>query len=219
MQATLRDRCQVGSRGFDVAITTKGEETVDLVNTFVPQLIFLDVELNDKKGFDLLKQIPDISFEVIFTTAYSEHAVQSFELNAVDYLLKPFSLSRFLKACSKAQVQQELYQRNNNNFSETVFIKQGYGREQVALNDILYAESNGNYVQFVLTDKKITSRLTMAETELLLPADRFIRIHRSYIVSRKHISKLERNTLWIQQTALPVGDSYANGLAKITGSM
>src|SRR5207247_2453242 len=96
-----------------------------------------------------------------------------------------------------------------------VFIKSGYGQVRVELNDILYAESSGNYMQFVLADKKITSRLTMSEAEALLPAASFMRIHRSYIVSKKHITKIEKNNVWIQQTELPVGASYANEVAKI----
>jgi len=79
----------------------------------------------------------------------------------------------------------------------------------------LYAESNGNYMQFVLADKKILSRLTMSEAEALLPASLFIRIHRSYIVSKKHINKIEKNNVWINNTELPVGASYVNEIMKI----
>ena len=154
---------------------------------------------------------------VIFTTAYSEHAVQSFELDAIDYLLKPFSLSRFLKACNKANEQFELKKKSSDQTpaDNSIFIKSGYEQIRVALSDILYAESNGNYMQFVLADKKILSRLTMSEAEALLPASLFIRIHRSYIVSKKHINKIEKNNVWINNTELPVGASYVNEIMKI----
>jgi DNA-binding LytR/AlgR family response regulator len=155
---------------------------------------------------------------VIFTTAHSEHAVQSFELDAIDYLLKPFSLSRFLKACNKANDLYEM-KKNNNDLSSSpasVFIKSGYEQIRVELNEILYAESNGNYMQFVLADKKIISRLIMSEAEDLLPVASFIRIHRSYIVSKKHITKIEKNSVWIQQTELSVGANYINELQKLT---
>lgn len=182
-------------------------------------LIFLDIKMPDISGIDFLKSIPNPPM-VIFTTAYSEHAVQSFELDAIDYLLKPFSLSRFLKACNKANEQYELKnKRNNISFPTSVFIKSGYEQLRVELDEILYAESNGNYMQFVLKDKKITSRLTMSETEALLPANFFIRIHRSYIVAKKYISKIEKNSIWINKTELAVGAAYINEVANITKAM
>ena len=154
---------------------------------------------------------------VIFTTAYSEHAVQSFELDAVDYLLKPFSQARFLKACTKAY---ELYTLKTKEVSAKeathIFIKSGVEQIRVELDDILYAESNGNYMQFVLHDKKITSRLTMGEAEELLPGNKFIRIHRSYIISKNHITKFDKNSVWVKQYELPVGTNYSSNVEKLT---
>jgi DNA-binding LytR/AlgR family response regulator len=152
---------------------------------------------------------------VIFTTAYSEHAVQSFELDAIDYLLKPFSLPRFLKACNKAHEQCEL--RKNKNASaglSPIFIKSGYEQVRVEPDDILYAESVGNYVQFVLADRTVASRLTMTEAEDILPVNAFIRIHRSFIVATKHITKTDKKTVWIGKTELPIGTAYADELEK-----
>ena len=197
------------------AFFTNAFEAADFLHKQKIDLIFLDIKMPDISGIDFLRSIPNPPM-VIFTTAYSEHAVQSFELDAIDYLLKPFSLTRFLKACNKAQEQFELRQHNNNSTSPgAIFIKSGYEQLRVELNDILYAESNGNYMQFVLADKKILSRLTMSEAEALLPTASFIRIHRSYVVSKKHITKMEKNSVWIQQTELPVGANYANEVAKI----
>jgi two-component system LytT family response regulator len=197
------------------AFFTNAFEASDFLHKEKIDLIFLDIKMPDISGIDFLQSIPNPPM-VIFTTAYSEHAVQSFELNAIDYLLKPFSLTRFLKACNKAQEQFELRQYNNNATSPVaVFIKSGYEQLRVQLNDILYAESNGNYMQFVLADKKILSRLTMTEAEALLPIASFMRIHRSYIVSKKHITKIDKNSVWIQKTELPVGANYANEVAKI----
>jgi len=190
-------------------------EAIAFLRTEKIDLIFLDIKMPDISGIDFLQSIPNPPM-VIFTTAYNEHAVQSFELDAIDYLLKPFSLSRFLKACHKAHEQYEL--RNTSNISSqpaSVFIKSGYGQVRVELDDILYMESSGNYVQFVLADKKIVSRLTMSEAEALLPAASFIRIHRSYIVAKKHIHKIERNSVWISQTELPVGASYLNEIQRL----
>ncbi|CAN5607640.1 LytTR family DNA-binding domain-containing protein [soil metagenome] len=197
------------------ATFTNAFEAADFLRKEKIDLIFLDIKMPDISGIDFLKSIPNPPM-VIFTTAYSEHAVQSFELDAIDYLLKPFSLPRFLKACNKANEQSELKKNNNGPvLPADVFIKSGYGQVRVALDDILYAESNGNYMQFILTDKKIVSRLTMSETEALLPAAFFIRIHRSYIVAKKQVTKIEKNNIWIQQTQLPVGANYINEVQDI----
>ncbi len=174
-------------------------------------VIFLDIKMPDISGIDFLNALQNPPL-VIFTTAYSEHAVEGFELNAVDYLLKPFSAARFLKACNKAY---ELYQLKAGNSDSSAFIKSGYGQVQVVFSEILYIESSGNYVQFVLESKKILLRLTMNEAEALLPAKDFIRIHRSYVVARKKITKVEKNTLWIKQAALPIGGQYTDQIEKL----
>ena len=170
----------------------------------------------DISGLDFLNSLSNPPM-VIFTTAYSEHAVQSFELDAIDYLLKPFSLARFLRACNKANEQFLLRNKAISplDVSESIFIKSGYEQIKVDPESILYAESGGNYMQFVLENRKIASRLTMSETEALLPASDFIRVHRSYIVSKKHIQKIDRKSIWIKQTELPIGAAYLTAIEKI----
>jgi two-component system LytT family response regulator len=193
------------TNAFD-AIDYLGREKVDL--------LFLDIKMPDISGIDFLRSIPNPPM-VIFTTGYSEHAVQSFELDAIDYLLKPFSLSRFLKACNKALEQFQFRNKNAEASLSSVFVKSGYEQLRVELNDILYAESNGNYIDFVLKDKKITSRLTMSEAEALLPSSLFVRIHRSYIVARKQVTRVDKNYVWVNETALPVGANYIHEISKI----
>jgi DNA-binding LytR/AlgR family response regulator len=196
---------------------TNAFEAAGFLHKEKTDLIFLDIKMPDISGIDFIKSIPNPPL-VIFTTAYSEHAVQGFELDAIDYLLKPFSLSRFLKACNKANDLHEMKKsiKDQSSLPDSVFIKSGYEQVRVDLNEVLYAESNGNYVQFVLADKKILSRLTMSEAEAILPVASFIRIHRSYIVSKKHITKIEKNSVWIQQAELPVGSNFVNELQKLT---
>lgn len=191
------------------ACFTNAFDAIDFLRKEKTDLLFLDIKMPDISGIDFIKSIPNPPM-VIFTTAYSEHAVQSFELDAIDYLLKPFSLSRFLKACNKALEQYQLRNNRTDTSSSSVFIKSGYEQIRVELNDILYAEGNGNYIDFVLADRKITSRLTMNEAETLLPASLFVRIHRSYIAAKKHITKIEKSTVWVNKTALPVGANYLN---------
>ncbi|QEC66778.1 response regulator transcription factor [Panacibacter ginsenosidivorans] len=196
------------------ACYTNAFEAIDLLRNEKIDLLFLDIKMPDISGIDFLQSIP-VKPMVIFTTAYSEHALQSFELDAIDYLLKPFSLSRFLKACNKANEQYSLRNANATSNNETIFIKSGAEQVRVSINDILYVESNGNYVQFVLPGKKITSRLTMNEATMLLPGSLFIRIHRSYIAAKKHITKIEKNNVLVNKEELPIGANYVNDVMSI----
>lgn len=191
-------------------------EALGFLQTNQVDLIFLDVKMPDISGIDFLKSIPNPPL-VIFTTAYSEHAVESFELDAIDYLLKPFSLARFLKACNKAYEHFRLRRNKDDSHSGLlyVFIKSGYEQVRIELTDIRYVEGNGNYVVFALENKKIASRLTMSEAEALLPIADFIRVHRSYIVSKKHIQKADKKSVWIQQTEIPLGAAYISTIEKI----
>jgi len=180
-------------------------------------LIFLDIKMPDISGIDFLQSLQRPPM-VIFTTAYSEHAVQSFELDAIDYLLKPFSQARFLKACTKAYEQFVLKNNTPANTAGYIFIKTGTEQLRVMLEEILYVESNGNYMQFILADKKITTRLTMYEAETMLPATSFVRIHRGYIIAKKHITKIDRGSVWVNNIELPIGAAYANEVAQILNS-
>lgn len=176
-------------------------------------LIFLDIKMPDLSGIDFLNGIDNPPM-IIFTTAYSEHAVKSFELDAIDYLLKPFSPSRFLKACNKAQ---ELYTlRNKQEQGEemtSIFIKDGYEQIRVQLDDILFIEAAGNYTKIYMeADISLSTRVTIGDMQLLLPAKRFIRTHRAYIVSRNKISKFDRTQINISQHVIPIGAKYARCL-------
>jgi DNA-binding LytR/AlgR family response regulator len=197
-----------------VATFTNAFDAVCYLRQQKTDLIFLDIQMPDISGIDLLKAIPNPPM-TIFTTAYSEHAVQSFELDAIDYLLKPFSQARFLKACNKAWEQYLLRNQQGNAVPGHVFVKSGNEQLRIEIDTILHIESFGNYVQFVTSSRKIMSRLTMSEVEGLLPPVDFIRIHRSYIISVKKIDKIERDTVWIGETAIPVGKNYQQELEKI----
>ena len=171
-------------------------------------LLFLDIKMPDISGMEfatLLRNKPMI----VFTTAYSEHAVKSFELDAVDYLLKPFSLARFTKACAKANELWHL--RNNDLTQDYLFIKTGYEQVKIFLEDILFLAANGNYITFQLEGEKHLSRMTFGEAEALLNKN-FIRVHRSFIVNKEKINKIERHQLTLGQSLVPIGSSYADSL-------
>lgn len=172
-------------------------------------LIFLDIKMPDISGMELATLLPKETM-VIFTTAYSEHAVKSFELDAIDYLLKPFNLSRFLKSCQKAQ---ELYELKNGSKTSqsSVFIKTGFEQIKINFEDLIFCEANGNYVNFHLEEKKVLSRMTLAETEKLLPSY-FVKTHRSFLVNLHKIDKVEKHQVIVLGKSVPVSTSYYDDL-------
>jgi two-component system LytT family response regulator len=192
------------------AVFTDAFEALDFLQRNSVDLIFLDIKMPDISGIEFYHSLSHKPL-VIFTTAYTEHAVTGFDLDAVDYLLKPFSLSRFLKACTKAN---ELYQlRTTHQLADHIFIKTGYEQVKIMLDDIHYLEAEGNYISFVTKNGKLLTRMTFLEVENMLPHNEFIRIHRSFIAAKKHIDKIDRYQVFIRGIAIPVGDSYAQNLS------
>lgn len=188
------------------AVFTDAFKAMDYLQQEGADLVFLDIKMPDISGIEFLQSLSRKPL-VIFTTAYTEHAVTSFELDAIDYLLKPFSLARFSKACNKAYELHQL--RNGAKEKDYLFLKTGYEQIKVSFNEILYLEAAGNYVSFVLSGQKILSRMTIQEAESLLPLTHFARIHRSFIVALPKITKLERHQLHINEATIPIGSSYA----------
>ncbi|MCC6289826.1 MAG: response regulator transcription factor [Chitinophagaceae bacterium] len=199
------------------ACFTNAFEALNYLQQERADLIFLDIKMPDITGIEWLKSVPQPPM-VIFTTAYSEHAVESFELDAIDYLLKPFSLARFLKAANKANELARLKNRADAEDvkNESIFIKSGYGQVRILLNELLYVQSAGNYLHFICTGQKLLARLTMNEAESLLPAFKFTRVHRSYIVANKRVTRIDKNSVWIDNTSIPVGAGYSALLENIT---
>ena len=192
------------------ATFTNAFEALDYLQKENIDLIFLDIKMPDISGIDFFNSLHRKPL-LIFTTAYSEHAIISFEMDAVDYLLKPFSLARFIKATNKAR---ELYNfRNTSEPAEHLFVKTGYELVKVKYEDILYLEASGNYVTFVLKDKQLLSRSTIAEIANSMPSQKFVRVHRSYIIAIDKIDKMERLQVTIGKAAIPIGEAYSKNLS------
>ncbi|MDR7130190.1 DNA-binding LytR/AlgR family response regulator [Algoriphagus sp. 4150] len=186
-----------------VAVFTDGVEGLEYLKTNSVELVFLDINMPDISGVELAALLPKETL-VVFTTAYSDFAVQGFELDALDYLLKPFNLMRFLKACQKAQEWLELQPSREPLF---IYVKTTEGQLKLRFNELMCCEATGNYVTFHLRDEKIISRLTLAEIEKSLPSF-FIRTHRSYIVNMRMVEKAERHQLLIDIHSFPVSSTY-----------
>lgn len=192
------------------ATFTDAFEAMEYLGRHPVDLLFLDIKMPDISGIDFFNSL-NRKYLVIFTTAYSEHAVTGFELDAADYLLKPFSLTRFLKACNKVQ---EILQLRRGNGPGSIFVKTGYDQVRICYEEIDYLEATGNYVTFVLGDQQVISRMTLTECEALLPETIFIRIHRSFIVARDRIQRIERHQVTVNGHVLPVGSSYSLALMR-----
>ncbi|GAB4028229.1 LytR/AlgR family response regulator transcription factor [Spirosoma gilvum] len=190
---------------------TDAFEAIAWLQTNKVDLLFLDIKMPDISGIDVIKSLSRVPM-VVFTTAYSSYAVEGFDLDAIDYLLKPFPLTRFMKACSKA-----LEHKTSRSTTEPafLFIKTGYDEEKVMLDDILYIEADGNYLTYVLKTRKLLSRQTLTELQQLLSTDQFVRIHRSYLIAVNKIDKISRQELTIAGKQIPIGASYEEAAAGI----
>jgi two-component system, LytTR family, response regulator len=193
------------------ATFTDAFEAIPYLQNNKVDLIFLDIKMPDISGIEFAS-ILQKSPMIVFTTAFSEYAVNGFELDAVDYLMKPFSLARFTKACNKALEIKTLRNEEMKNF---IFLKTGYDEEKVFLDDIQYIEAEGNYMAYILPNKKLLCRQNISESISQLPANQFIRIHRSYIVALDKIQKITRQSVWVAGNEISVGASYEEKLGEI----
>ncbi|MFI5160608.1 MAG: LytR/AlgR family response regulator transcription factor [Sphingobacteriales bacterium] len=184
-------------------------KAIEFLNREKIDLIFLDINMPDINGMQLIQTLATKPM-VIFTTAYSNYAVESYNLNAVDYLLKPITFERFLAAVNKASGQ--LSSQNKPSVKEdetgTVFIKSGPHTYQVKVSDILYLEKDGNYITVHLKDKQILIRENMGDIFDMIPAAEFVRVHKSFVVAVKHISMIEVHQLSINGVKIPIGSTY-----------
>lgn len=190
------------------------EEPVDV--------IFLDINMPDISGVEFARMLPD-KYLIIFTTAYSEYALESYDVEALDYLLKPISFGRLMKSLTKAQERLALQQPNTKAVShdqqkrDYLFIRSGTQDQKVSFDNILYIESDGNYLSYVTKGKKIISRINMTNAMAQLPEDMFIRVHKSYIISFKHLSFVDAHQVGIGEKRIPVGSSYREAFQQFLG--
>lgn len=162
-------------------------------------LIFLDIKMDELTGIEFLESTT-IESKVIFTTAYEEYALKSYELNVLDYLLKPYTYPRFLKAVNKFTKENEV--------TDYMFIKSGYQLEKVYFNDILFIEGMGDYRGIHTNNKKILTLQTFSNLQQLLPSNIFKRVHKSYMVSINQIDRIERTIIVIGKERIPISSTY-----------
>jgi two-component system LytT family response regulator len=179
-------------------------------------LLFLDINMPDLSGIQYLNTLHDKPL-VIFTTAYSKYALESYDYDAVDYLLKPIEFDRFLKAVNKAWQRFPKKEKSIISFngdSDYAFIKSGTDYYKLKTSEILYIRGTGNYLTFVTPNKEILSLLTMKKALDILP-EKFIRVHRSYIINFDHVDLIDNDEVRIKDSRIPIGDVYRDGLFKV----
>lgn len=182
-------------------------------------LLFLDINMPKLSGIEFLKTLKNPPL-VILATAYSEYALDGFELDAIDYLKKPFSFERFCKAYFRVEElltlkQSALKPDVTDKQFDFLFIKSDKKSIKVKISDICYIEGLGDYIKLYLTDKKLVTNLSMKKIESLLPAELFYRIHKSFIISLDKIELIEGNMVKIGNTKLPIGNLYRQDFMSI----
>jgi len=177
-------------------------------------LIFLDIEMPKISGLQFLQKM-DMESMVILTTAFPQYALEGYELDIIDYLLKPFAFNRFLKAVHKARDFYLLKTSTNSQLASYIFIKSERRIEKLELSEILYAESIGNYVSIFTGNKRIMAYITMKSLESQLPNDVFIKVHQSYLVNASKIEVIEGNEIKIGTRSLPISRNYRDSVMKI----
>ena len=206
---------------------TSAIEAIDHLRHQDEDLLFLDIQMEDLTGIQMLKVLPKRP-QVIFTTAYESYAIKGYELDVTDYLLKPISFERFLMAANKAFERHAA--RDNlpegaggdmlihNPRIDYFFVRTEHRLQKINFRDILYIEGQGDYLKIVTPAERIMTLQNFKQMEEVLPDDRFIRIHRSYIIALDKIDSIERNRVKIGGQLLPLSDTYKDGFFSVLKS-
>lgn len=204
-----------------VKSTTSAIEGLSLVQNDRIDLVFLDVQMPELTGLQFLK-ILNGKCDVILTTAYSQYALEGYELDVIDYLLKPIAFDRFYKAAQKA-----LHQKQNSSpvplpevpVTHTphsfIFVKTEHKIQKIYLDDVLYIEGLKDYISIFTKNERIITLQNMKKMEDALPTGRFVRVHKSYIVALDKIDSIERSRIQISDKIIPVGDTYREAFFKL----
>jgi len=220
----------IGKVPFLNLVATAGDafEAAKVLQEKPVDLIFIDIQMPGLTGLQFIQSLAKRPM-VIIVTAYKKFAPEGFDLDVVDYLVKPMGLDRFMKACNKAQ---ELYELRTAatanagsggaatpNTAEFFFVNADYSLVKVLFSDIIWIEGSGDYVKIHLksTPKPLLVRTSAKTLESELPAEKFLRIHKSYIVAVASITAIRKNSLFIGELELPVGETYRDALRQLTG--
>lgn len=186
-------------------------------------LVFLDIQMPGLTGLQFIQSLQQKPLFILIT-AYEKYALEGYSLDVVDYLVKPVSLDRFIKACHKARELFELRAVKNNNgntepSTDYFFVNVDYSLLKVMFSDIMWIESLKDYVKINLrsSSKPVITRMSMKLLEESLPQDRFLRVHKSFIISNEQVTAVRKNSIFIGTMEIPVGENYRDTITRITG--
>lgn len=205
-----------------VASTTNAIEALAMVQNGEVDLVFLDVQMPELTGIQFLKIING-KCDVILTTAYPQYALEGYELNVVDYLLKPIAFDRFYRSVQKVLINRSkptlprAAEPLPNDVVDFIFVKTEHKIQRVDLDDILYIEGLKDYISIYTASGRIVTLQNMKKMEDILPSNRFVRVHRSYIIALDKIASIERGRIFIEDKIIPVGDTYRDTFYKYIG--
>lgn len=195
-------------------------EAMEVISNHDVDLMFVDIQMPDLTGIDFVKSL-NKNQKIIFTTAYQEYALEGYKVDALDYILKPFGYDEFLKSANKAKTHFELIEKATihiDSKDDYLFVKSEYKILRINLSDILYVESLREYVKIVLkTGKPVMSLMSLKALEENLPSNRFMRVHRSFIVNLDEIKTIERSRIIFDKTYIPVSDQYKDKFQEFLG--
>jgi DNA-binding LytR/AlgR family response regulator len=187
---------------------THPTEALKYLRKYPVDLLFVDIQMPSMNGITLVKAIQQNTM-IIFTTAFSEYAVVSYELNAMDYLLKPINFKRFTQAVNKANEYYNYINKQNHSEDKYIFVRADYSLVKIPLADILYIEGLADYLKIFIKDRKtIVARMTMNDMQEKLPSEDFIRVHRSFILPFNRISSVRSNSITLPERDIPIGKTY-----------
>ena len=194
--------------GFElIGEASDGKEALEMIQKLAPDIVILDINMPYLSGIDFLKSLDEAPLTIL-TTAYSEYALEGYQLNVVDYLLKPISFQRFFQAVTKAaHIFRTQLLLQNNGIEETtreMYIRQGDAFTQISWKDILYVEGMQNYLKLHFKSKTLIIHQTMTSLEEILPQSAFFRIHKSFLVNLSHIDSIAKGRVFINGKELPV---------------
>lgn len=200
-----------------VASCSNPVEAIEIITRFNPDVIFLDIEMPDVSGIELMRKKITASALPVFITSHPEFALESYELDAFDYLLKPVSSERFARCAFRLR---DFYQMKNKSFAfdeeqdnDFIIIKQGYDKYKIPTHDIVYLEAMRDYTKITTVTGHYLVLTTLNGITEKLPSDTFVRIHRSYVVNRKKVDAIQKNKINIQSQELPIGKLYKHALS------
>lgn len=205
-----------------IAQCSNAMEAMKVLQQQPADLIFLDIQMPGLTGLQFIQTLSNRPM-IILITAYEKFALEGFNLDVVDYLVKPVPLERFVKACNKAfelyQLKNRSKENNNDAVPDYFFVGVDYSQLKVVYSDIKYIEGLKDYIKIHLksSSKAIITRMSMKSMEEQLPANQFIRIHKSYIVSVAFITAIRKSSVFVEQLELPVSETYQDALMKLTG--